>query len=446
MEDSEKEILSQVQGNLKEILQELYNEQKSRLGDLTQWSPQRLIIYSQSFEFWCVDALIRLIGLVEGKILDWLDIYRRVEKIAIGLTIEDLAKLYLQTHDAESVKALALLHIDVEAIQGEIQRRREPLRMGKAFSYLIDNKLDESALVSVLNITGENIFGLCMGWPLSPGKKDMLEALREGKYASRKEDHEKLKSDVLCKILDFYSQLQEAIELGNIDAIPFSMVGIFRPVNNPAWEEKAPSMLKEMIEDVTRIRLPILDGSMEEAPRKVYNSHRTEDRRGFITYKHQKVCKKCGGSQLDDSPSCPDCGGDWEEKKVGRSLLTRDRDEEDENYIEEEHDRFNFRELKTEIISNGYGKNKKYDVFIKPDWLVREEKEEEMIKPLFREEIFELIKASFVKKTKTNRKVIKALELILFKEWTEQEAIKEVKLPPRTWSDYSRKFPLKLKL
>jgi hypothetical protein len=447
MEDSQKEIFSQVQGNLKEILQELYAEQKSRLGDLTQWSEKQLIITGQSFEFWCVDALVRLIRLPDDKNLDVWKLYDQIEEIAARLTLNELTECYFQTRDAKSVIALAVLRIDVEAIQKEIQGRLKPLEMGTVFSSFIDHESEDS-LVSMLNVTGRKGLLRKRRWVSSPGTKDLSTALQQvevytirsdREYGVKEQIYRDKRNDALSTMLDFYSQLQKAIELGDLDAIPFSMVGEFRPVNNPAWEEKVPLMMKEIIEEVTRRRLPILDGSMEKAPDKVYDSHRTEDRRGFITYKRQKVCKKCGGPQLDDSPSCPDCGGDWEIIKMRpRFKGLSDKNEDSEG-------------LTSDRITFEYNKIEGYDEYTK---------EAEMIGTVFQKEfkkryginqqseakeVFERIKASFVKKTKTNKKVVKALELILLEGKNEQEALKETKLSDRTWRDYKKNMSLNLK-
>jgi hypothetical protein len=415
MEQNNKDVISAIQRNIRELILKFQDQQEERMGDLSKLNTKTLIAMEQSLRFWCADAIIRLIQLPEDISLNpWL-LYEKAEKIAAELTLEELEECYLQTKDERTLTALIIFRLDVVAVQKEAERRFDVQKAGKAFAYFLDHPSDRTALNLLLNILGKQISRLLLKtrWGVSPETLKLLEALKAKEYDSqeeRKKGRLEYKHESVLKIYNFYDELKKAIELDDIESIPASLITGFRRANNPIWEQQAPIILKELIGEMIETQLPILSGEMEAVPLKIYDNQRTKDRRERrflqLSYLNIEESKDEAGYKKGESE---------EDKLYFKAMQIEGKDERSaENELTEA---ILQSELKKRIGINRNSTN---------------------------EEILKCIENNLEGQAKIKRKVLKAFELILLRNMSEQEALSRVKLSDRTMRDYKIKLRVKL--
>jgi len=132
-----QEEFREIKAALREEIREFISSQHSRLGNLSNWDNEGLLAMDQIFAFFCADAVIRLRGLVEEQNLKWLTLYEEALDFAAQPNIDILARGYVETHDAKSIRGLIIAHLDRAATLGEFNKRVESLRIGnKVINYI----------------------------------------------------------------------------------------------------------------------------------------------------------------------------------------------------------------------------------------------------------------------------------------------------------------------
>ncbi|MCH7912319.1 MAG: hypothetical protein IH856_04675 [Deltaproteobacteria bacterium] len=301
-------------------LQEFSSEvaKENLLGDLTDCRPSELIAVDRVLRFWCMDAVVRLLGDLP-KSPDWEAIFKEAYRFAARLDFDILTRLAFHSRDRESVFDLIRIRVGRDATRREIFRRFEQLRFGKVFrkylataGFAVGELLDvtESQIRAWLRVKKISIAG-------SPRKNDLLKSLKmplealprfparalralralpelrtlrpprsAAKEVLEKSSRELVlgemleddRSEAILTIHELYDKLKKAVET-DLYEIPTNPIMERRPFGNPAWERALRGRMLRDIEGMLTEHLPILDGNMEKAPLKVHDKHRTRVRR-----------------------------------------------------------------------------------------------------------------------------------------------------------------------
>lgn len=417
-----------IQNRFRKTIQELPGPQ-TRLGDLTQWDGKQLIATCRTFEFWCVDALARLIRLPEGDFDVW-KLYEKLEEIAAGLTFEELAECYHQSNDLKSVIALAILRMDVEVLQREVQRRLTNRTIGNLLAYVLDHTEDPDGYSKLLKAVGRMISGLIakMRWKPSPGIVELLKSLRKDYHTERVNDNTEKQNEALLFILEKYDALKKVL----LTEEPFttSMIADRKP-SNALWEARSSEVLKKLIEEAVRVRLPLLRGDMEEIPLRIYNYQKSLD--GHETVKHR-------------DPKNP-------KKRIVRkrflSFPFAESESDDEHEAATVEDRFFFEAMRNPLADqfSDQFKDKSPD-YIEQIILESEQKQlygknYETIDTDSKQKILNLLSMNFEGQKRVEVKFRKYIELRLQGK-SDKEALKKSGLSPRTKTHHILKLREKL--
>jgi len=270
--------------------------EENRWGDLTRLSASELISMNRVTRFWCMDAIIRLHGVPHKP--DWKLIFKEAYGLAARLNVDfDFqSRLLLHSRDAESALDLIKYRLGWDATRVEILRRFEQLRFGNAFRRSL--KKNDFDVGDLLDVTESQIRAWLRAMKIKkeemPRTIDLLKSLKLPlKALPREHVLEDDRGEALLTIHELYDELKnavktdsvpynalkEAIKTGVLDEIPTNPIIERRPLENPRWERKLRRRMFRDIQKRLKKHLPILDGSMEKAPLKVIDAHRTRVRR-----------------------------------------------------------------------------------------------------------------------------------------------------------------------
>lgn len=295
------DALKRTTDQVKALVKEIHNEQTIRLGNLSEWEPQHLITFDTILKFWTINGLLRLIGMVneaENPNPDCWAIADEAFDLLIHINREDIAKLYIQSGDSESVIIFLTIYIDRYATLREIQKRIETKEIGRRFLDWRNNRTDET-VDNLINI----ILRKSSAWyktkkltkragrlAYTPIKEIKLTPDNEGAIETKAKAFEAV---ALC-----YHQLRDMIECGDLSPIPHSIIKGVCPVH-PVWERQSPPILREMIQWTVKEYFPIVSGDLEKSPFAFINQRRNEERKGYsssdaldLAYQVKRVMEK----------------------------------------------------------------------------------------------------------------------------------------------------------
>ncbi len=295
-------------GKVKEILTEeirvLSLGQKARLGEVSQWDNEGLIVMDQSFAFWCADAMIRLIGVEESPETNWLEVYQEALDRAAGLTLDILADGFLKLRDAKSFIGLITLHLDRGATLREFNKRIIACKFGRAMMTFLADR-NETSVDGLFNEIRSGAKGLAKQKILP---KEYISDLREQLKVpfrisfdhQEKDTHKDTHQDALLTIMERYGEIGKKIKTKDWSQGLYSLFSEFRKMEGSAWERIAPGMLAEMTRKSLELFLPILEGKLENMPYEVCKNHINSIRQD-LSWKVNQSWKNLSEGQEEES-------------------------------------------------------------------------------------------------------------------------------------------------
>jgi hypothetical protein len=285
--------LKETTNRIKVRAKEIHSEQPKRLGDLSKWDSQHLITLDTILTFWAIDGLLRLMGMVNESENPDPDLWAIVDEtlnLLIGFKREDVAKLYLQSGDAQSIIIFLTVYIDRFATSQEIRKRIVAKEIGKRFLEWRNLNSDKTAddLINII-LGKESSWYKKMGLPQkAPSGLSFIsiEKLSLKRMNETLSEALKNKGDAFIFASDLYENLRGAIEHGDLGSIPYTIIKGVCPVH-PKWEMEAPGILKEMIKDTLNEYLPVVSGEMEKTPLAHIDEKRNIERQETKRLEHE---------------------------------------------------------------------------------------------------------------------------------------------------------------
>jgi len=281
MHTDETEKINQSKNFFRGEILNLLKDQNSRLGNLAEWSNEGLLVMDQALAFWCADGIIRLLGVEESPKINWKKIYEEALNFASQLNLESLAKLYLQTGDATTIRALIICHLDRAATLAEFNKRFGSFRTeNKIINFLYgENKHIESPVLKQIDYDIKGLYKLKMipketaSEIIDLGKslRPPLRIFQKEKGIDKREDSEKDdRQETILKVLEYYQRARRSIKVKEWNNIRSDLIGEFRKIEGSGWEKVAPGLLRQLIKKGLEIYLPALEGNLKNIPYQVY--------------------------------------------------------------------------------------------------------------------------------------------------------------------------------
>ncbi|MCH8054574.1 MAG: hypothetical protein IH857_00265 [Deltaproteobacteria bacterium] len=265
--------LSEVKQAIKEGLIRAWHN--NFLGNLAEYDSRSILTIFPIICCWGWDAMIRLSPIsddmeVSEDPASWELVCREANKRMEELTLESLAKAFLEGLDGPPVICLGQLAMMGRSVGKEIMKRIEPLKVGKQLLYALDRNPSfdyEEFIQSVkpptrLVVQGKQI-------PLSRTEE-------KWKGRTKREIGLDEQATNLIFVFDYYQRLKEEIQSDSLMNIPIDPMATFLPAINPLWQKAAPRIMCEQIQAWVDL-IPILERKMEWATFNEYrNNYRNE--------------------------------------------------------------------------------------------------------------------------------------------------------------------------
>ena len=222
---------------------------RPRLFNFKELDSRSLIITDRILFFWNADAVIRLLGVKE-PVENWFRVYDEAAKFAREINIDKLAKLLIQTGDADGITGLIILRLDRIESQREINKRIDAISTLRNFLKFIDSGKLEDADNLAAHVT--NIYNK---W-----------ANQRKKPVAPYKDEDANQEIAACYFVA-YRQFQQEIKKGFEVKYTPSPQAASMPL--PSWEAAAPMIWKEDIMAFLRYLEPAIKEDHHEAWRKM---------------------------------------------------------------------------------------------------------------------------------------------------------------------------------
>ena len=285
-------------------------EAKSEIDSLTSLDNEQLLVTYYVLHFWCVDAVLRLIKLQPtDECIDWVQyISASVRRFDLSL----LVKVGLRSRDSSSTIDLLKIWVYREIYRDEIFRRLDQFKFSRAFHKYLRKRNSVVELAGLFDVTRAQIKAwIKRNAKPTESKLYLLRALnlktrRSHRYESAAKilgqampDVQDTRSDSLLVIHEHYESRKSelAVELHAVKVNQARVFGepawiidgdmlyvspspiIERYSEGSFWDEILHDALLGDIRERVNAALPLLDGSMEEAPLKIHDYHHTKARR-----------------------------------------------------------------------------------------------------------------------------------------------------------------------
>lgn len=433
----------EIEAVLAEVLSECADVLERGLGaDIARMDDHRLLGTQALFEFWAVDTWARLVNLPQGVFDPW-KLYGHLEKDVANMTLSRLAQCYIHTRDAKAVIVFGIVRESTRFFQLEIDRRYKTHPNAPVMASFLDNSTSWDSASRVLKsirnamatVTAKN------NWRRPPS---VFLATRSfpGRRNTPSPNLEDLRQEALRIIIEVYHKNQEALVTG-VDSLP-QPLGAFRKASNPLWEDYSQKMCRVLVDEAVKTRLPLLSEEMEKAPLTVYNK--------FCDLDNKQTIEWPMPSNEKEEMKKPEVEGEtgkieeegMKKKTVKRvkRLLTFSDLEENKDGDDETADSLD------QIFYNAMNRPHAEligDQFKHCDGVrVIEEKEEELLDKVNRENIFSMLDRLHGH-PKVKARVRKCLIAIILEGKTPKEALEISGLSPRTFTHYVKRLHQKSK-
>ena len=278
--------------------------------------------------FWCMDAILRLAqkSAPKNDSIDWPYTLRQLSLSIRRFDLDLLVRVAIKSQDLPSVLDLVRIWVCRQEYRREIFRRLDVYRLSRPLLKYLRKNSGIRELADLLSVTRSQI----EAWirtrkikniPLA--KKKVSKSLELHFNSSHQnessvkilsklpEQLQDIRSESLLVIHELCQQCKDALADHEIDQIEIESGQSFdgplwirdgeildvssnpimqrHPFENPMWDQKLHAYLLIDINIGLKRLLPLIDGSLEITPLKVYDRRRTEDRRemkeaNYISY------------------------------------------------------------------------------------------------------------------------------------------------------------------
>jgi hypothetical protein len=237
---------------------------------LREINNRSLIVLDSILRFYCADAVIRLLGIKKpDQVTNWWPVIEAGERFLTQPDpLERLSKLWLQTNNHQAFEIFLRYLVDRIKTRNELQVRLETLPVGKHYFRHWTKESDKGALDDLLTVIESHI----RAWKSKQWKNKQVKTV----HLSLRKDPEALSDALAVTYKAFLNQIEKLKDF-ETDTFPLSPLAEILPI--PAWDRAAPGIMRQDIKDHVLQLLPILEGSMEEVPLKIYDAHLTAFRR-----------------------------------------------------------------------------------------------------------------------------------------------------------------------
>jgi len=288
-------------------------EAKADVDSIPGLDNEQLLLTYYILHYWCVDAILRLIhAKPKYESLNWVDVWNHVSHSVRRYDLDLLVKVAIHADDLASTIDILKIWGLREEYRSEIFRRLEGLKFSRQLLKYLRGGNSIFKLAELFEVTTTQV----KAWikhnkRVSASNSHLLRALklqpsRSDRYESparilgtAPQNVQDTRSPSVLVIHELYESRKNQLAL-NIDEVQMKQVSAFgepawirdgdtlqvsaspivgRYSELSVWDEALHDELLTNIRERVNCALPILDGSMEKAPLKVHDYHRTIARR-----------------------------------------------------------------------------------------------------------------------------------------------------------------------
>jgi len=342
LERSESAIIIEGQTIFNDLIPRIREEVKHQIGNPPELDSQILLLTYRVAHFWCMDAILRLVqeAAPNQDAIDWGYTLKALSLSVRRFDVDLLVRVAVKSQDVRSVVDLIKMWIAADEYQREIKRRLASFRFSEPFLRYLRRTSGVTELADLFNVTANQIKAWIRRFPkkqITYADSQLLRALKLDSYdvtsrnarsayiRNKAEELHEIRQDALLVIHNLYHEFQivlaPEIDRTRVNsALPFgdpvwefdgetlqissNPIIARHPFTNPLWEEKLRTHLLNQIDKMNKV-LPLIDGSMEIAPLKVYDHNRTQGRR-----KEKEYQNKRSYDELNDQECNSDDEGD----------------------------------------------------------------------------------------------------------------------------------------